>query len=61
METPNAKILIVDDEGAIRALLSAVIKGEGLKSIEAPDGETALEMIKSESPDVMLLDIRSLT
>jgi DNA-binding NtrC family response regulator len=58
METPNAKILVVDDEEAIRALLSAAIKGEGLKSIEAPDGETALEMIKSESPDVMLLDIR---
>jgi len=58
METSNAKILVVDDEGALRALLSAVIKGEGLKSIEAPDGETALKMIKSESPDVMLLDIR---
>ena len=36
METPNVKILVVDDEGAIRALLSAVIKGEGFKSIEAP-------------------------
>ena len=58
MSAPNAKILIVDDDGGVRAFLTTVIKGEGFKPLEARDGEKALEMVKSEFPDVMLLDIR---
>jgi DNA-binding NtrC family response regulator len=58
MSAPNAKVLIVDDDGGVRAFLTTVIKGEGFKPLEARDGEKALEVVKSESPDLMLLDIR---
>src|SRR5512136_2284890 len=58
MSARNAKILIVDDEGSVRALLAAVVKAEGFIFLEARDGEKALELVKSESPDLMLLDIR---
>ena len=58
MNAPNAKTLIVDDDGGVRAFLTTVIKGEGFRSLEARDGEKALELVKSESPDLMLLDIR---
>jgi DNA-binding NtrC family response regulator len=58
MNTPNAKILIVDDEGAMRAFLTTVIKGEGFKPLEAGDGEQALKMVKSEAPELMILDMR---
>jgi two-component system response regulator (stage 0 sporulation protein F) len=58
MNAPNVKILVVDDEGAVRAFLTTVIKGEGFNPLEARDGEQALEMVKSEAPDLMLLDMR---
>jgi DNA-binding response OmpR family regulator len=55
-----AKILIVDDEPFIRILLEQVLEGleeEGVELITANDGEAALEIITTESPDLVFLDI----
>ena len=52
------KILIVDDEKHICAALAALVKGEGFKPLTALDGQTALKMIRSEGPDLMLVDIK---
>ncbi len=54
----NAKILVVDDDQAICSLLSNLVKAEGFKSLQGLDGKTALEIVRSESPDAMLLDMK---
>jgi two-component system, sensor histidine kinase len=58
MNSSNAKILIVDDEQGTRGFLIRVVKGEGFKALYASNGEICLKMIKFESPDAMLLDIK---
>jgi DNA-binding NtrC family response regulator len=58
MNSSNAKILIVDDEQGTRDFLIRVVKGEGFKTLDASNREICLKMIKFESPDAMLLDIK---
>ncbi|HEY0732191.1 MAG TPA: sigma-54 dependent transcriptional regulator, partial [Chitinophagaceae bacterium] len=53
-----SKILIIDDEKAIRKTLSEILSFEGYEIEEAADGEEALRMFKSKSYDVVLCDIK---
>ncbi|MCD8529040.1 MAG: response regulator [Chitinophagales bacterium] len=53
-----AKILIVDDERAIRNTLKEILEYEKYKVEEAEDGQKGLEMIQENSYDVVLLDIK---
>lgn len=53
----NLKILIVEDDQFLRDLFVMKLKKEGAKVIEAEDGEEALNKVKSEMPDLVLLDI----
>ena len=55
--TQIPKVLIVDDDDGIRSLLSAVCKRVGFECDHAEDGSVALEKIRSESFDVVLLDL----
>ena len=52
------KILVVDDEKNIRILLTEELTDEGYDVILAKNGAEALEMIKSEKPDLVTLDIK---
>lgn len=52
-----AKILVVDDDPDIRDVLEALLEGEGFEVVMANDGEQALEAIKKENPDLMILDL----
>lgn len=52
-----AKILIIDDEAAIRTVLSASLMDEGYIVDTAADGISGLEKIKTFQPEVVLLDI----
>jgi two-component system response regulator VicR len=52
-----AKILVVDDEASIVNIISFNLKKEGYEVVTAEDGEMALDMAKSEKPDLILLDI----
>ena len=54
----SAKILIVDDEKAIRESLEIVLKDEGYKAETAADGEEALEKLRTENYDVVITDIK---
>lgn len=54
----NEKILIVDDEENIRLLYEQELRDEGYTTVSACDGKECLEKIKSEKPDLVLLDIR---
>jgi DNA-binding NtrC family response regulator len=51
-------ILIVDDEKNICTLLSRLLSREGLETMEAYEGDTALKMVVSQKPDVVLVDFR---
>ena len=50
-------VLIVDDEPHIRELLAFALGKAGLDTREAADGETALLLIESHPPDLVVLDI----
>jgi two-component system response regulator (stage 0 sporulation protein F) len=52
------KLLIVDDQTGIRILLEEVFKAEGYKTFQAPNGKIALEIVKNESPHMVLLDMK---
>lgn len=52
------KILIVDDEVALRrALFDSLTALNEFDVLQAGDGEAALEVIRKEKPDLVLLDI----
>ena len=51
------KILVVDDEADVRTFLTAVLKAEGYETLTASDGLKALEVARSERPDLVILDL----
>jgi UDP-3-O-acyl N-acetylglucosamine deacetylase len=53
----KGKILVVDDEENIRRSLLNVLSDEGYEVALAGDGEEALRMVRTEEPDLVLLDI----
>jgi DNA-binding NtrC family response regulator len=58
MEKNNARILIADDEDSICKMISRLLESEGFEALVAHDGCTALKMVRSEFPEVVLSDIR---
>jgi CheY-like chemotaxis protein len=55
--TSQGRILIVDDENAIRLVCRVNLRSAGFETLEAADGETALALARAERPDLILLDI----
>lgn len=55
--TPKCKVLIVDDDSELRKVIAAQLTSRGLDCIEATDGKEGLQLIESEAPDLVLLDI----
>ena len=51
------RVLIVDDDPAIRVLCSINLQIEGLVVLEAADGRRGLEQARSERPDLVLTDV----
>lgn len=51
------KILIADDEQNIVISLEFLMKREGFEVIVANDGEEAVQRIRSDQPDLVLLDV----
>ena len=52
----DANILIVDDEEAIREMISVSLELAGFQWMEAENGQLAHSMIVDERPDLILLD-----
>jgi two-component system, OmpR family, KDP operon response regulator KdpE len=50
-------ILIVDDEPQIRRVLRATLSSNGYEVIEAKTGQEAIEMVVTERPELILLDV----
>jgi DNA-binding NtrC family response regulator len=52
------RILVVDDEEALRTVLSTELDGEGYKVSSAADGREAINILTSNEFDLVLLDIK---
>ncbi len=55
--TSACKILVVDDEAAIRRLLRGTLTRAGYDIVEAADGRAALSALAIDKPDLVLLDL----
>ncbi|MEO8810293.1 MAG: response regulator [Rhodanobacter sp.] len=53
----EAHILVVDDSPTIRAVLGKMLSQDSHVVLKAGDGETAIELARSELPDLIFLDI----
>jgi DNA-binding response OmpR family regulator len=53
----KGKILVVDDEASVRRVLARYLSEHGYAVLTAEDGAAALEIIKKETSDIVLLDI----
>ncbi len=53
----KATVLVVDDEAAVRRVLVMRLQLSGYRVICAEDGEQALELFHSETPDLVVLDV----
>jgi two-component system, OmpR family, KDP operon response regulator KdpE len=51
------RVLLVDDEPAIRRFLRLSFDAEGYQVEEAGDGKTALDMLGTKAPDLLILDL----
>ncbi|MBI4040680.1 MAG: response regulator [Deltaproteobacteria bacterium] len=54
---PNRTILIADDEPDLVEMLKLKFESEGFHVLEAYNGEQALEEMKKQKPDLIVLDI----
>jgi CheY-like chemotaxis protein len=57
-ERAQRRVLIVDDDPAIRMLCAFNLQLEGLVVVEAADGRLALEQARSERPDLVVTDVK---
>jgi two-component system, OmpR family, KDP operon response regulator KdpE len=53
----TATILVVDDEPQIRRVMRTTLTAQGYEIVEARDGQEALEKLRTERPDLVLLDV----
>lgn len=57
LDNQNKKILVVDDTAFMAAVITKVLQSENYKVSVASSGEDALEILKKEKPDMILLDV----
>ncbi|MEI0740187.1 response regulator [Paenibacillus sp. JTLBN-2024] len=53
----NHTVLVVDDDPEIRDVVHIFLRNEGLRVFEAEDGLKALELLKNEAVDLIVLDV----
>ena len=58
MATEDIKLLVVDDDAAIRLSFSDYFEDQGFLVQQAESGEQALELFPAFKPDVAIVDIR---
>ena len=55
--TAQHRVLVVDDDASGRRLTRATLKKAGFGVIEAADGQLALDLLRAELPDLVLMDV----
>ena len=51
------KILIVDDQLEVRELVEVTLRGDDIVILQAASGEEALAVVRSEKPELILMDV----
>jgi two-component system KDP operon response regulator KdpE len=54
---PNQRVLVVDDEQAIRRFLKVALSSQGYTIVEASSGQDGLSDATTQRPDVVILDL----
>lgn len=57
MNAGKGKILLIEDDPGLRSIYADVIAADGYTVVTAEDGEQGLAMVRTEKPDVVLLDL----
>jgi DNA-binding response OmpR family regulator len=57
MDSTQAKVLVADDEPHLLRLVKFRLEREGYEVLTAVDGDSALEMARTEQPDLCVLDV----
>jgi two-component system, OmpR family, KDP operon response regulator KdpE len=57
MDEESRKVLIVDDERAIRQFVEVSLKGHGYTVYQAPDGRAALQEVRDVRPHLLIVDL----
>jgi two-component system, OmpR family, KDP operon response regulator KdpE len=57
MSDAGQRVLVVDDENAIRRYLRTVLTAQGFTVYEAANGEEAVNAVLSDRPDIIILDL----
>lgn len=57
-ELMHKKVLVVDDQYGIRVLIKEIFSKDQLDVMQAANGKQALEMVHTEKPDLILLDMK---
>ncbi|MBE1875209.1 response regulator transcription factor [Myceligenerans pegani] len=57
MATPEARLVVVDDEPNIRELLATSLRFAGFEVHAAADGNGALQLVRDLDPDLVVLDV----
>ena len=58
MSARPARILTIDDEDLVREVITAYLEDSGFEVIQAGDGQTGINLICRELPDLVLCDLR---
>ena len=56
-EVTGRKVLVIDDEPGIIEIVEANLEGDDFEVISASNGKEGLEKIKSEAPELVVLDV----
>ena len=58
MSEPDATVLIIDDEEAVRRPMAMYLVARGFRVLEAVDGRSGVEAFRREQPQLVLVDLR---
>ncbi len=54
----DKNVMVVEDNEKNRKLMRVILKAKGFSVIEATTGEEALNILKNQKPDIILMDIQ---
>lgn len=57
MDAPRPRVLVADDNASIRRILCLFLQNAGYETVEARNGKEALDGVRGEHADLLLLDV----
>jgi CheY-like chemotaxis protein len=57
-ELERRRLLVIDDDATLRAVVAETLRGDGYRVDEAANGAEALDRLRADPPDLILLDLQ---